>query len=98
MKPVGVLKKREDWKYALLRASLGARPHEFEYELGGYVFDLVLLDTRVLVEFDGPYHRYEPQLAIDARKSEIAAMNGFTLERRTVAAAVVLSPVTILGL
>ena len=93
-----VLKLREAWKYAPLREALGNRPHEFEYELGGYVFDLALLDVRVLVEFDGPYHDASDQLQVDARKEEVARAHGFLLVRRSVQAAVVLNPNTIDGL
>jgi very-short-patch-repair endonuclease len=62
------------------------------------VFDLALLDTRVLVEFDGPYHGYGEQIATDAKKDETAIAYGFALERRIVAAASVLSPAVISGL
>jgi very-short-patch-repair endonuclease len=92
------LKLRENWKYAALREVLGERPHEFEYELGGYVFDLALLDVRVLVEFDGPYHSYSEQLEVDARKDEVARANGFLVVRRTVQPSVVLNPNMINGL
>jgi len=30
--------------------------HEFEYVVGNGIFDLALLDKKVLVEFDGDYH------------------------------------------
>ena len=50
-----VLKRREAWKYVDLQEVLisSRRAFEFEYAVGGYVFDLALLDEKVLVEFDG---------------------------------------------
>jgi very-short-patch-repair endonuclease len=92
-----VLKLRESWKYAALRDVLSARPHEFEFELDGYVFDLALLDVHILVEFDGPYHTGD-QLKVDARKEEVARAHGFLVVRRSVQSAVVLNPITIDGL
>ena len=92
-----VLRTRESWKYVELRRALGDRPHVFEYELSGHVFNLALLDVRTVVEFDGPYHR-GPQLDIDARKDEAARAVGFHVVRRSVPASSVINPATIVGL
>lgn len=90
-----VLKLRERWKYAVLEGVLTDRDHEFEYPLGGYVFDLALLDTRVLVEFDGPYHAYGDQPRVDAAKELVAQEAGFVVVRRAVQPMTVISPTTI---
>ena len=93
--PAEVLKLRERWKYAALGEVLTDRDHEFEYELGGYVFDLALLDTRVLVEFDGPYHEHGDQPRIDAAKERVAEEAGFIVVRREVQQMSVISPTTL---
>lgn len=95
--PAEALKRREAWKYSILRETLRERPHEFEFELGGCVFDLALHDTKVLVEFDGPYHTGE-QLQTDVRKDKVATVLGYVVVRRSVLAATVIDPATLAGL
>lgn len=80
--PAEALKKREGPRYQKVEALLGQRPHEFEYELGGFVFDLALFDCATLVEFDGPYHRYvTSQAAIDEQKNQVAHESGYRIVR-----------------
>jgi len=79
-----VLKRREWWKYAKIDKALEWRIHEFEYPLGGYVFDLALLDVNVLVEFDGPDHKLIYQKKIDREKESVARSLGFSVVRRDV--------------
>lgn len=93
--PAEALKRREGWKYAALEDELQGRPHEFEFELGGYVFDLALLDTKVLVEFDGPYHEKGNQPQVDENKDQVAQEAGFLIVRREVLPAAVIGPGTI---
>ena len=95
--PAETLKRREAWKYAALKEVLAGRRFEFEYEVEGFVFDLALLDTMVLVEFDGAYHR-GGQLETDVRKEEVAKGAGFMIVRREVEAATVVSPAVLDGL
>lgn len=90
-----VLKAREAWKYAALRQFLGDRPHEFEFALGAYVYDLVLFDTKIIVEFDGVYHGAPNQMVRDADKDAVARMAGYTVLRRKTRSSVVLDPSTI---
>lgn len=90
-----VLKSREAWKYAALRQHLDGRPHEFEFELGPYVYDLVLFDTKVIVEFDGRYHEGSQQRGVDADKDAVARAAGYTILRRVVRPSVVIDPSTI---
>ena len=95
--PTDALKKREAWKYILLKKHLQDRPHEFEFQLGKWVFDLALLDINVLVEFDGIYHR-SSQLKIDAEKDTYANENGFLVVRRATEVCCVLDPAVLEGL
>ena len=79
--PVQTLKKREMWKYAEMEKALALEPHEFEFALGNSVFDLLLSDLRILVEFDGHYHRDSRQKERDEVKSEFAKSQGYCVVR-----------------
>ena len=96
--PVETLRKREAWKYVLLKKPLQGRKAIFEFPLGGFVFDLALLDIKVLVEFDGPYHGDAAQQERDELKELTAKKHGFKLERRAVKPATVIGPETLAGL
>jgi len=96
--PAQTLRLREAWKYKLLEKALEGREFSFEYGLGDFVFDLALLDCRVLVEFDGPYHQGGVQAVLDEKKAAAAGAAGFVLVRREVEPMVVISPKTIEGL
>jgi very-short-patch-repair endonuclease len=93
------LKLREEWKYTKLAEFLnaGKRKFEFEFEIDGAVFDLVLFDTHVLVEFDGDYHRGQ-QLLVDHEKEEKARRAGFVIVRRKTPPSVVVDPSVLGGL
>jgi len=92
--PAEVLKRREAWKYAALREVLDAagRKYEFEFPCAGYVFDLALLDVKVLVEFDGQYHGGQKQRKVDAKKTAAAEKKGYTVVRRVVESTTVVHP------
>jgi len=96
--PERALKKREAWKYDLVKQALGTRPHEFEHRVGKYIFDLALLDTKVLVEFDGGDHNQPFQKRLDAKKDQATKKKGFLIVRRPVASVTVIDPSTIEGL
>lgn len=98
LSPSATLKLREQWKYVEVDKALRQRKHEFEYPLGGYVFDLALLDVNVLVEFDGPDHHNAHQEKIDREKDIIARSCGFMVVHRDVEPATVISPSAIRGL
>jgi very-short-patch-repair endonuclease len=52
------LRIREAWKYSLIKEFFdksGIR-YQFEFPCGSGIFDLALLDLKIFVEFDGPYH------------------------------------------
>jgi len=93
-----VLRRREGWKYLALQGYLVGRPHQFEYELESYVFDLALLDANILVEFDGPYHSGSQQCIVDQAKDLVAQRHGFVVVRRAVRPASVIEPSAIDGL
>ncbi len=97
----GILRKREAWKYVLVEKELIAnkRKFQFEYPIGNGVFDLLLLDTKTIVEFDGPYHKkVAEQIVRDAEKDAIAIAYGFKIVRKEVAPASVIPVEAIAGL
>lgn len=75
------LKKRESWKYTEMEKALASEPHEFEFALGNFVFDLLLSELRILIEFDGDYHRDNKQKEKDRVKSEFAKSQGYCIVR-----------------
>jgi very-short-patch-repair endonuclease len=83
------MKSREAWKYVELEKRLQV-PHEFECEIGDYIFDLVLPCTMVAIEFDGPDHRIAKQRLEDAEKTHAAEALGYTVIRRAVKRATVI--------
>jgi len=76
---------REQWKYVLVGNRLNELRvrHEFEYQLPDTerFFDLALVDSRVFVEFDGPYHANVSQREDDEEKDKIAAAAGWKVVR-----------------
>ena len=98
LSPAKALKEREGWKYAALRESLAGREFEFEFELNGRIFDLALLDTKTLVEFDGPDHAAKNVREDDAAKDQVAEAAGFIVIRRPLIPSTVISPTSIEGL
>lgn len=79
-----VLKRRESWKYVELKERLQGITHEFECEIGDYIFDLVLPDLMTIIEFDGPDHKIEKQRIKDIAKDDLAASLGFKVLRKEV--------------
>jgi very-short-patch-repair endonuclease len=56
--------------------------HMFEMPLDKFVFDLCLLDQKLLIEFDGPYHKEtETQKITDADKNQCARSHGYQITR-----------------
>jgi very-short-patch-repair endonuclease len=56
-------------------------PFEFQYHLGGYVFD-AYIDNHTLIEFDEPSHQMDKKrLQKDARKEAYARSHGFKILR-----------------
>lgn len=98
LKPHQTLAIREKWKYRLLGEYLQGRSHQFEYPVGNHVFDLVLLDTKVLVEFDSRYHSSRAQKKVDLLKDQVGKDNGFRVVRVATGENELISPVVIYGL
>ena len=81
--PQETLSKREMPKYAEIRPFLESKglAHAFEYQIGRYVFDLALLERRMLIEFDGPEHRMPSGLERDAKRDAVASSAGWRVLR-----------------
>jgi len=77
------LLSREKWKYQRLEDYLSGKeePHTFEFPLGRHIFDLALLDQKLLIEFDEQYHSGKKQKAADARKDRYAEKRGWHVVR-----------------
>lgn len=85
--------------YAAVDASLCMRPHQFEFVIIPYIFDLALFDTNTLVEFDGPHHKNTGQRTRDARKDLHALEKGYRVIRvPTEQGVTVLDPALVAGL
>jgi len=74
------LRKREFWKYKRISYFLNFinEPHEFEYPLGKYIYDLALVKKKILIEFDGKEHR------INSAKNNDNAKNLFAHKKQWV--------------
>lgn len=79
------MKKREAWKYVELKKFLDfiEEGHEFEgvLEDGNFIYDLVLLGLKIVVEFDGAGHTGVKELDNDQAKEEFALSKGYKVER-----------------
>lgn len=81
------LRAREAWRYEEVATFLGStdESHQFEYPMGGVgIFDLALLDRKVLVEFDGPEHAKNPTAAQDEERDHAASIRGWKVLRMAV--------------
>lgn len=79
-----MLKRREAWKYSDLETYLinNHINHEFEYIVGAYfIYDLVLFDYRILIEFDGNDHNNKVSRGNDFEKDTVAEENGYEIIR-----------------
>lgn len=85
------LKKREGWKYTKLKEFLDFlnESYEFEFVIGSFVYDLAIIDRKILFEFDGPDHKY---LSTEKEKDITAKNNGYTLYRIKVKQTTVIEP------
>jgi very-short-patch-repair endonuclease/ribosomal protein L33 len=77
------LRIREAWKYSLIKSFLDKSNirYQFEFPCGSGIFDLALLDLKVFIEFDGPYHNYEKIEQIDNKKTVDAKNFGWSVVR-----------------
>jgi len=74
------LRSRENWKYQSLQKYLDQKNivHQFEFVIENSIYDLALIDKKILIEFDGPYHQW---LDSDTQKSILAKSNGWNIVR-----------------
>lgn len=65
-----LLRHRENWKYKKIQEYLDNLDilYEFEYIIENYIYDLALIDEKVIIEFDGKEHN----INYDRPKEEIA--------------------------
>jgi very-short-patch-repair endonuclease len=89
-KPHETLKKREAWKYVELKDRLKSVEHEFEFLLGDFVYDLMIYDRKLLIEFDAKDHDTYTQRNIDRLKEELARQAGYQLVRISVESSTVI--------
>jgi very-short-patch-repair endonuclease len=77
------LRRREAWRYVDVNSYLNQLkiPHEFEYVLGNFVFDLALIDDGILIEFDESYHQGTVQQTKDLAKDALAEDNKWVVFR-----------------
>lgn len=77
------LRSRESWKYVKLHKLLkfAGEVFVFEFPVGHDIFDLALPAHRLLVEFDGIYHRGSKQKTLDAEKTANAERLGWSVTR-----------------
>jgi len=94
------LRVREAWKYKKVEELLEFLKINFQFELavGNFVFDLALPDSKLLVEFDGPYHDYTEKTEEDRKKDEFAKGQGWNVVRVSVPQNVVIEPNAVYGL
>jgi very-short-patch-repair endonuclease len=92
------MKTREAWKYVELEKTLKTIPHEFEFKVDKYIFDLALPEHLLLVEFDGREHRTAKQKAVDAIKEELAKDLGYVVYHINVKSASVIPSNVLYGL
>ena len=94
------LKSRERWKYSRLKAFLGEHRinYEFEFVVGHGIFDLALVDHRILVEFDSRYHMSGRQRKKDAIKTNHAQSVGWKVIRIKTGYAELIAPSSIVSI
>ena len=81
--PEEALKKREAWKYIDVKKSLEDlnENFEFEYRMEDYIYDLALIDKKLIIEFDGPDHNGPSKSEKDFTKDRVVNKNGWKVKR-----------------
>jgi very-short-patch-repair endonuclease len=79
------LRVRESWKYEQIKQELLNKHETFEFEYvlpgGNYIYDLALLDKKIFVEFDSPYHKEAKSKERDIKKDIYAEKFGWKVIR-----------------
>lgn len=92
-----MMRQREAWRYVKVNTYLNHInvPHEFEYIVGNYLFDLALTEHGVLIEFDEQYHTGAVQLTKDNEKDRYAESQKWIVVRVPARASTVIDPESI---
>lgn len=90
---------KEGWKYQKLEKYLKSinENYAFEYPIGesyntSRIYDLVLFDKKLIIEFDGSDHKSLRMLKDNEEKEKFANDNGFTLKRIEVSPNTIIEP------
>lgn len=85
-----ILKTREAWKYKEIKEILDKynEKYEFEYIIEDFIYDLALLNRKIIFEFDGPDHKYLDE----TNKTKVANKNNWLLIRQKVMPNTVIDP------
>lgn len=85
-----IMKNRENWKYIELKKFLDFcnKKYEFEYLIDKFIYDLVLFDEKLIIEFDGPEHTY----LNEQEKENTAKANGYEMIRIKTKPNIVIQP------
>lgn len=94
------LKLRESWKYVKIKEFLEFQNEEFEFEyrIGCFVYDLALLKRKILIEFDGKYHKSASIVEKDKEKEKFAIENGWLIKRKPTLNNTVIEPNLLYGI
>ena len=69
------------WEY--LRADQLGVTFKRQHVIGDYIADFVCLDSKLIVELDGEYHKKEQQIVSDTQRTEWLESRGFRVIRFT---------------
>lgn len=92
-----MMRQREAWRYVKVNTYLNHMkiPHEFEFVVGNFLFDLALPEHGVLIEFDEAYHNGLVQSTKDLEKDRYAEDNKWIVIRVPAQQATVIEPESI---
>lgn len=77
------MKTREGWRYKVVQEELSSLGllSDFEVPIGNFIYDLVLEDDRIIIEFDEDYHCDQKQKETDTAKTNYATSLGYKVFR-----------------
>lgn len=89
-----ILAKREAWKYEKIKTFLESFNinHQFEFKIENFIFDLALIDKKILIEFDAKDHHGKTQKITDNKKDLIATSQGWIIYRKEVKPKTIINP------
>lgn len=84
-KTARALLQREAWKYDDINKYLNSinEPHRFEFNIPytPFIYDLLLINKRLIIEFDAQSHESKSQRMTDTDKDIVAEENGYEVIR-----------------